>query len=389
MKNRRFHPIAAILPLLDEPHLAELSRDIAANGLQVPIVVDASGAIIDGRNRYIACHRVGVQPHYETWDYQGSLLAFVLSLNLHRRHLDESQRSLIAARLANLKLGDNQHKQGTPIDGPISQPEAGKLLNVGTRGVQRGRVVLERGAPELIAAVDAGKIAVSAAAQIAERSKEQQRAAVDRVIRLNERAPSVVREMNRQDRFGELIEAGTPSIGGLRRAAVVLADPPWRYDANATSPAYEVANHYPTMLIEEICALALGDMTLKDCVLFLWTPSPMLRKAMMVVEAWGFAYQTSAVWDKQLSGRRGLGYYFTIHHELLLVATKGRPPKPAPSARVSSLIRAPRGAHSVKPPIVHAIIERMYPGLPKLELFQRGAARRGWMVWGNQANAAA
>jgi hypothetical protein len=148
MKTRRFHPIAAILPLLDEPRLAELTRDIAANGLQVPIMVDASGAIIDGRNRYLACRRAGVQPRYETWDSKGSLLAFVLSMNLHRRHLDESQRSMIAARLANLKLGDHQHKQGAPIGAPTSQPEAGRLLNVGRRGVQRGRVVLERGAPE-------------------------------------------------------------------------------------------------------------------------------------------------------------------------------------------------------------------------------------------------
>jgi ParB-like chromosome segregation protein Spo0J len=65
MKNRRFHPIAAILPLLDERRLAELGRDTPANGLQIPIVVDSSGAIIDGRNRYLACRRVGVQPRYE------------------------------------------------------------------------------------------------------------------------------------------------------------------------------------------------------------------------------------------------------------------------------------------------------------------------------------
>jgi hypothetical protein len=143
---------------------------------------------------------------------------------------------------------------------------------------------------------------VSVAAQIAERPKEQQRKAVDRVLRLNQRAPSVVREMNRQDRFGELIAAGTPSTRGVRRAAVILADPPWRYDANSTSPAYAVKNHYPTMAIEEICALPLRDLTLTDCVLFLWAPSCMLRKAMTVIEVWGFAYQTCAVWDKQLSG---------------------------------------------------------------------------------------
>ena len=182
--------------------------------------------------------------------------------------------------------------------------------------------MLDGGTPELIAGVDAGKIAVRAAAQLARRPIEQQAEAVRLVVAENEKPSHVTREMNRQDRFGALIAAGTPKTGGVGRAAIILTDPPWRYDANSTSPAYAIENHYPTMTIEEICALPLGDMTLPDCVLFLWAPSCMLRKAMTVIETWGFSFQTSAVWDKQLNGRRGLGYYFTIHHELLLVATK-------------------------------------------------------------------
>jgi N6-adenosine-specific RNA methylase IME4 len=97
----------------------------------------------------------------------------------------------------------------------------------------------------------------------------------------------------------------------------------------------------------------------------------------------GFSYRSCAVWDKEAIGP---GYYFRQQHELLLVATKGSPPAPPPSARVSSIIRARRTRHSAKPPIVYTMIEKMYPGLPKLELFARGVERPGWSTWGNEAD---
>ena len=80
----------------------------------------------------------------------------------------------------------------------------------------------------------------------------------------------------------------------------------------------------------------------------------------------------------------GPGYFFRQQHELLLWAARGSPPAPAPSDRVASVIRARRGAHSEKPQLVYEMIERMYPALPKLELFARGR-RKGWSAWGNQA----
>lgn len=57
---------------------------------------------------------------------------------------------------------------------------------------------------------------------------------------------------------------------------------------------------------------------------------------------------------------------------------------PLPENRPASIIHAPRGKHSEKPRFVHKLIERMYPELPKIELFAR-AERPGWASWGNQA----
>jgi len=93
-----------------------------------------------------------------------SVEAFVVSLNLKRRHLSENQRAMVAARLANLKHGDNQYTMDAQICASTSQPDAAELLNVSRRSVQHAVAVQRAGTPELIAAVDAGQVSVSAAA---------------------------------------------------------------------------------------------------------------------------------------------------------------------------------------------------------------------------------
>lgn len=156
------HPVAALFPLLEPKGLDELSRDISARGLLVPIVVH-EGAILDGRNRYRACELAGVEP--VTVPYQGSdPFRDVVSWNLVRRHLNESQRAMVAARLANMPEG-RPGKTASIEAVSITQPEAAELLNVARASVQRAAHVLAHAEPEVIAAVDRGELAVSAAAK--------------------------------------------------------------------------------------------------------------------------------------------------------------------------------------------------------------------------------
>jgi len=90
------------------------------------------------------------------------------------------------------------------------------------------------------------------------------------------------------------------------------------------------------------------------------------------------------VWVKD---KIGLGYFVRNQHELLLVATRGDMPSPSPANRQPSVIEAPRREHSRKPDEAYALIERMYPSLPKIELFARNT-RSGWDPWGNEAEVA-
>jgi N6-adenosine-specific RNA methylase IME4 len=110
----------------------------------------------------------------------------------------------------------------------------------------------------------------------------------------------------------------------------------------------------------------------------------LLPKGLRVLEAWGFEYAGHFVWvkDKWSTGQR-----IRYQHELLMIATRGNMPCPAPAQRPSSVIQAPRREHSRKPDEAYALIEQMYPELPKIELFARHA-RAGWVCWGGQHNAA-
>src|SRR5947209_8470887 len=159
------HPLAAIFPKMEAKDLASLVDDVREKGLREPIVL-YQDKVLDGRNRLRACLEAGVQPRFEI--YAGDdPVGYVVSLNLRRRHLDSSQRAMVAARLATLKLGDNQHKkEGARIQAP-SQKQAAAMLNVSRDSVQKGRMVIERGAGGLQHAVDAGRVSVSAAAKIA------------------------------------------------------------------------------------------------------------------------------------------------------------------------------------------------------------------------------
>lgn len=159
--NYEFHQAANIFPMMEGQGYKDLVSDIASNGLQMPIVLH-EGKILDGRNRYRACLELGLLPEFVYYEGDNPF-SYVVSLNLKRRHLDESQRAMVAAKLANLTNKDNQYTVGASIDAPISQNQAAELLNVSRPSVQRAKQVIEHGTPELIHAVEQGEIPVSRA----------------------------------------------------------------------------------------------------------------------------------------------------------------------------------------------------------------------------------
>ena len=134
------HPLADVFPLLEGAAFDELLADIRAHGVREPIWLYEE-KILDGRNRYCAAEVAGLS--CPTRAYEGDdPVGFVVSLNLRRRHLSDSQRAMVAARLASMRAGDNQHSEGLPIG------RSSALLNVSERSVARAREVLDQGTPE-------------------------------------------------------------------------------------------------------------------------------------------------------------------------------------------------------------------------------------------------
>ena len=176
-----FHPIADLFPLMEGREFDALVADIRENGLQNPIWLDATGRIVDGRNRYRACILARVEPTYRTWEGDESTLpAFIASQNLHRRHLSEKERAFIGGKIANMKRGDAAKVQARDASGKVkpyppvggngqkakplvSQAQAAAVMQVPHRAVERAAVIMKH-APELERKVIRGEVSLSAAA---------------------------------------------------------------------------------------------------------------------------------------------------------------------------------------------------------------------------------
>lgn len=97
-KKYKVHPLADLFPMLNEDELNDLADDIAANGLLHPIVTDSKSQVIDGRNRLAACDIAGVEPRFEIFEGE-DVRSFILSNNIHRRHMNKGQRAMAVAMM--------------------------------------------------------------------------------------------------------------------------------------------------------------------------------------------------------------------------------------------------------------------------------------------------
>lgn len=202
------HPAAEIFPMLPEHELRELAEDIRMHGLKCPVAL-FQNQIIDGRNRVAACRIAGVTPSFTVVSDITSPATYVLSTNLRRRHLSESQRAMVGARVkplfeaearermlagrgsdgsggrgnhsANLRQGsdsDTTARTSPRTDSGKAAAQAAAALHVSPRSVEAAARVVERGVPELVAAVERGDVSVSAAAEVSKLRPQAQAAVV-------------------------------------------------------------------------------------------------------------------------------------------------------------------------------------------------------------------
>jgi ParB-like chromosome segregation protein Spo0J len=155
------HPYADMFPRMQGDEFNGLVASIKKDGQEEAIIL-YDGKILDGRNRNAACIEAGVKPLCEEYEKEDPL-GYVLRKNLHRRHLQTSQRAIVAAKMANLPQGARTDLEHSANLQKVFVQEAADTLNISSRSVEAAKTVLACGDDELIAAVESGKKTVSAA----------------------------------------------------------------------------------------------------------------------------------------------------------------------------------------------------------------------------------
>jgi len=338
-----FHKYANLFALIEGKEFDLLVRDIKANGLNNPIVL-YKGKILDGRNRYLACKEIGIEPETKVFNSGGDPLTFVLSENLRRRHLTASQRAALAAEVANMTHGGNRKmNQGTKSSFDKSNKQASELFQVGTTAIKEAKKIKSEN-QDLFNELKTGESTIQQAKREIVKTKIKER-------------PELPTDKYR----------------------VIYADPPWKY--GNTQPDYqtEQADYYQLMDIPEICEMRVKEIADDNAVLFLWVTSPILEEAFQVIKAWGFKYKASFVWDKI---GHNMGHYNSVRHEFLLICVKGSC-QPDEAILFDSVQSIDRTKHSEKPGKFREIIDTIYPYGKRIELFAREKIE-SWDAYGNE-----
>lgn len=383
----------ALIPPLTAEELGQLEENIQRDGCRDPLTVwSGKNILLDGHNRYAICKKMGIEYTVVAIKIQDreSAMDWIDANQLGRRNLTPDTATMLRGRRYNrIKKSHGGARISSAQNEPLKTAE--KLAE--QYGVSRETIKRDG---QFAAAVDKAKAVVPDIEQAIMTGKAPPKKDVIKAAQMLEDHPKeaaavlhgekkmadLKREMRRSERVEKIKEVSQENneLNTGKLYSVIYADPPWRYEHSETESRV-IENQYPTMSLDDICALNIPAHD--DCVLFLWTTSPKLDEGLLVLKAWGFAYRTCAIWDK---GKIGMGYYFRQQHELLLVGTKGNLPTPEPSNRPSSVLSYKRGKHSEKPAEIAEIIEKMYPEFDKLEMFCR-SPRVGWDVWGNQSGA--
>lgn len=437
------HPVADLFPVMSDTEYADLVADIREHGLREPIWVHRDGRIIDGRNRYRACVEAGTTAACRTYGgADGGLLDFVVSLNLKRRHLNESQRAMVSARIETLAHGQradlaardaNLHLlpefiEPTPVE-PVAVTRAGaaKMLGVSQRSAASARKVIEHGTPELVAKVDRGEIAVSTAAVIAEAPEDVQRKALAEHDRkaIGEVAKELkqAKQLVARAREPEPVQDPIATPDGTYRCIVI--DPPWpmKKIEREERPDQGVELDYPTMNVwcrepgwseHYDCGTACSQHNedfRKSCFKG-WEPYDETDVFHCASIECTIGHQLEEIADEDchlylwvthkylpdgirllqswgfnyqcvMTWRKNVGitpFSWMYDTEHVLFARHGNLPLDKLGMRLS--FDAPVKGHSVKPDVFYERIAQASPG-PRVDMFAR-KPRDGFTVWGNE-----
>lgn len=343
----KVHPAAALFPMLFGEEFEELKGDIKRRGQQEPLMLirtDDGTYLLDGRNRGRALDELGIKPEVDFFEADDPI-EHVISANLRRRHMNESQRAMTGGRLKPMYEQEAEERrqrekeeraaaleaekaasaareeaddeieeteEEPEVEVPKIEPkktsgairdQVARDLNVGSRTVGRAEKVLENGVPELIRMVDDGTIKVDLADQLCKRTPEEQIEAIrflkeELEASKSKNPKSLLRRYDKNKIIHSIQSEPQPLPDGPFR--VIVSDYPWEYEKRKEDGTQRGQTPYPTMTIEE--GIQMGPEVSKrahlDAILWFWTTNAHMPVAHSIVEAWGFTHKTILTWKK-------------------------------------------------------------------------------------------
>ncbi|KAB2764773.1 hypothetical protein F9L00_03560 [Brucella anthropi] len=409
---------------VDAAKVESLKQSFAELGMRTPITVRLSGkkvrpyALSAGAHRLEAARQLGWDeiPAYVRDESKLDAELWEIDENLARSELSPADRAVFTFRRKELYLqkypetghgGDRKSngKQRHLIDREerksfvaATAELSGKSERTIRQDAERGEKICEAAIRLLRgtrfnsgATLDKLKKLPSDVAQIALVegliAEDRRIAAENKQVRAHSQKVKRAVRVARMAHIAEKGAATAPQELG-RRYSIYYADPPWKYEvwSEETGMDRSAENHYPTMEVDEIVAL-FHRLGIADheypAIMFLWCTNAGLRtQGIRVLEECGFDYVHHWVWDKV---HQGNGHWGFDCHECLLIGRRGDVVPPLKGTQPRTIYQEAKGRHSAKPAFFAETIERIWPDLPKLELFCR-SPRPGWDAWGYEAS---
>jgi ParB/RepB/Spo0J family partition protein len=411
---------------VDQAKVDAIKASIGEIGLRTPITVrplpNGKFGLVAGAHRLTAVQQTGglsIECIVSDSDDVDAEL-WEIDENLCRADLSPTDKAIFTHRRKDLYLqkhpetahGVNQHSRSRQV-GDSSEPEPKRFTTAtaeatgqSERAVQRDAERGERISEQALRRIRGTGLDTGVTLDKLKRlSPEQQMVFVEAALDERKRKLAEAKEIRtaqhaikrtvRTGLIAGIAARGTHVAGQMPRAAypVLYADPPWQQEAWSDDTGQDKGLMYPAMPLDDIKALCAGDKSpaTPDAKLYLWVPTNRLDDGIDVLHAWGFDYTSAIVWDKV---HIGMGREVRDRSEILLIGKRGAFPGLTLGTQTESLYAEVKTGHSRKPVWFAEQIERLYPDLPKLELFQRkqslapGDIRLtgNWNFWGFEAS---
>jgi N6-adenosine-specific RNA methylase IME4 len=341
-----------------------LAQSISTVGLLHPIVVRADGTLIAGGRRLEAVKKLGWERIPVTIVELAEIVRGGHAENVERKDFTLTEAVAIKRALGPLETAAAKKRQGVRTDkhsGKLPQGLVGKTRDKVAKSTGLGARTLEK-AEAVVAAAEADPDTFGKLKDDMDRTGR-----VDGVFK----RLKVMRQ-------ADIIRREPPPLPNRGPYRVIVADPPWPYEARQQDSSHRGTLPYPPMSIAQICAMPIASIAHEDCILWLWVTNAHIREAFEVLDAWGFEQKSILTWIKD---QMGIGNWLRGKTEHCLLAVRGKPT--VSLTNQTTALHASRGAHSEKPAVFFDLVEVLCPAPRYAYLFSR-SVRPHWDGHGDE-----